>query len=47
MLSGEWDVFSGLIVTNEGEVVCEEGQTLDDATITGGNNWYYKNVVVK
>ncbi len=47
MLSGEWDVFSGLIETNEGEVVCEEGQTLDDATITGGINWYYKNVVVK
>ena len=23
-----------------------EGGTLDDATITGGINWYYKNVIV-
>lgn len=47
LLSGEWDVFSGLIETNEGEVVCEEGQTLDDATITGGINWYFKNIVAE
>ena len=47
IVSGEWDVFSGLIETNEGEVVCEEGQTLDDATITGGINWYFKNIVAE
>ena len=47
LLSGEWDVFCGLIVTIEGEVVCEEGHTLDDATITGGINWYFKNIVAE
>lgn len=47
ILSGEWDVFSGEIETNEGVIVCEEGESLDDATITGGINWYYKNVIVK
>jgi len=32
--------------TNMGEIVGEAGSTLDDATITGGINWYYKNVTV-
>lgn len=45
--SGEFNVFDGVIETNEGTTVGEEGKTLDDATITGGINWYYKNVVVK
>ena len=33
--------------TNDGKTVGEEGKTLDDATITGGINWYFKNVEVK
>lgn len=45
--SGEFNVFDGVIETNEGTTVGEEGKTLDDATITGGINWYFKNVVVK
>ncbi len=45
--SGEWDVFMGVIETNTGETVGEEGKSLDDATITGGINWYFKNVVEK
>lgn len=45
--SGEFNVFDGVIETNEGTTVGEEGSTLDDATITGGINWYFKNVVVK
>lgn len=45
--SGEWDVFTGVIETNTGETVGEEGKSLDDATITGGINWYFKNVVEK
>ncbi|MDD5935433.1 MAG: BMP family ABC transporter substrate-binding protein [Clostridiales bacterium] len=45
ILSGEWDVFTGVIETNDGKTVGEEGKSLDDATITGGINWYFKNVV--
>ena len=45
--SGEWDVFTGPIETNTGEVIDPEGKGLDDATITGGINWYFKNIVEK
>ena len=47
ILSGEWDVFTGPIEDNEGNVVCAEGEKLSDADITGGIHWYYKNVVLK
>lgn len=43
--SGEWDVFTGAIETNDGQTIGEEGKSLDDATITAGINWYFKNVV--
>ncbi len=43
--SGEWDVFTGVIETNDGQKIGEEGKSLDDATITGKINWYFKNVV--
>lgn len=46
ILSGECNVFDGVIETNTGDTVGEDGGTLDDATITGGINWYYKNVEV-
>ena len=46
ILSGESNVFDGVMETNTGETVGVEGGTLDDGTITGGINWYYKNVVV-
>lgn len=46
ILSGEFNVFDGVIETNDGNTVGEKGKTIDDATITGGINWYYKNVVV-
>lgn len=42
-----FNVFDGVLETNEGTTVGEEGKTLDDATITGGINWYFKNVVEK
>lgn len=45
IISGEWDVFTGVIETNDGSTVGEEGKSLDDATITGNINWYFKNVV--
>lgn len=46
ILSGEIGVFDGVIETNEGTIVGEEGKTLDDATITGAINWYFKTVNV-
>lgn len=46
ILSGKYNVFDGIMETNTGETVGTEGGTLDDATITGGINWYYKNVVI-
>lgn len=47
LVSGEWDVFMGVIETNEGTTVGEEGKNLSDADITGNMNWYFKNIVVK
>lgn len=46
ILSGEFGIFDGEILTNDGTTVGEAGKTLDDATITGGINWYYHNVQV-
>lgn len=46
MMSGEFNVFDGVIETNTGDTVGEEGSTLDDATITGSLNWYFKTVEV-
>ena len=47
ILSGKFNVFDGVMQTNDGKTVGEAGKTLDDATITGGINWYYKNLVVE
>lgn len=46
ILSRQNNVFDGVMPTNTGETVGQEGSTLDDATITGGINWYYQNVVI-
>lgn len=46
MLTGEFNVFDGELETNTGEIIGGAGGTLDDATITGGINWYYKNVEI-
>lgn len=46
ILNGSSNVFDGTLKTNTGEVIGSEGKTLDDATITGGINWYYENVEV-
>ena len=46
ILSGNFNVFDGVMETNTGEKIGVEGGTLDDATITGGINWYYRNVIV-
>lgn len=47
MISGEWDVFDGVIECNDGTTVGEEGKSMPDSDITGNMNWYYKNVVEK
>ncbi len=47
LIASGFNVFDGVIETNDGKTVGEEGKTLDDATITGGINWYFKNVVEK
>ena len=46
ILNGSNNVFDGKLKTNTGEIIGSEGKTLDDATITGGINWYYENVVL-
>ncbi len=47
ILNNGFNVFDGVLETNDGSTVGEEDSTLDDATIKGGINWYYKNVEVK
>ena len=42
-----FNVFDGVIETNDGSTVGAEGSTLSDADITGNMTWYFKNVVVK
>lgn len=37
-------MFDGVLKTNTGDSIGEEGKTLDDAKITGEINWYYHNV---
>jgi basic membrane protein A len=44
--SGEFDVFTGIMETNDGIQIGSEGETLSDKTIHSGINWYYRNVVV-
>ena len=46
ILTGKNGVFDGVIETNTGAAVGAVGKTLDDATITGGINWYFKTVNV-
>ncbi len=47
ILDGSFNVFDGIIETNNGSTVGKEGSTLDDATITGGIDWYFKTIIVK
>lgn len=49
LLSGEWDVFTGPIYSNTGELVVPEGVSLADGDITGGlmTNLLVKGVIVK
>ncbi|MEG1780586.1 MAG: BMP family ABC transporter substrate-binding protein [Clostridium sp.] len=47
IISGEWDVFDGVIECNDGTTVGTEGQPMPDADITGNIHWYFKNIVEK
>lgn len=47
ILENGFNVFDGVIETNDGKTVGVAGKTLDDAAITGGINWYFKTVTVK
>ena len=47
IVSGEWDVFDGVIECNDGTVVGIEGESMSDADITGNIHWYFKNVIEK
>ncbi|MDD5998938.1 MAG: BMP family ABC transporter substrate-binding protein [Lachnospiraceae bacterium] len=46
ILNGSFNVFDGEIETNTGDIIGKKNSTLDDATITGGINWYFKTVSV-
>ena len=40
-----FNVFDGVIETNDGGRVGEAGSTLPDHVILGGINWYYRNII--
>ena len=46
ILNGSFNVFDGEIETSTGDTIGKKNSTLDDATITGGINWYFKTVSV-
>ncbi|MDR3256027.1 MAG: BMP family ABC transporter substrate-binding protein [Synergistaceae bacterium] len=45
IMSAEFDVFEGVMETNDGSVVGVEGGALSDEEIQSGIHWYYRNVV--
>ena len=47
ILDGSFKVFEGPIYDNKGNLVCKEGEVISDADITGGMDWYYRNVESK
>jgi len=46
IINGGFNVFDGLIETNDGRTIGTSGGTLSDSEITGGINWYYRNIIV-
>jgi basic membrane protein A len=45
IVEGGFNVFDGIMETSDGRRLGREGATLPDSEITGGINWYYRNVV--
>jgi basic membrane protein A len=44
--SGTFDVFSGIMETNDGKFIGKKGENLPDEEIHSGIHWYYRNVAV-
>jgi basic membrane protein A len=44
MESGAFNVFDGVLETNDGRAIGDVGATLPDEVITGGIDWYYRNI---
>ena len=40
-----FNVFEGILETNDGRTVGEPGRKLSDDVILSGINWYYRNVI--
>ncbi|MBR7163997.1 MAG: BMP family ABC transporter substrate-binding protein [Clostridia bacterium] len=47
IMDGSFKVFEGELYDNAGNKVCEAGQVISDADITGAMNWYYRNVIAE
>ncbi|GHV69124.1 BMP family ABC transporter substrate-binding protein [Spirochaetia bacterium] len=47
LTAGTFDVFEGVLETNDGRRIGEAGKHLTDSEILSGINWYYKTVVEK
>lgn len=45
LFSGEFQIFSDEIETNEGTIIGEKGKAFDAEDIIGNTNWYFKNVI--
>jgi len=43
--SGTYDVFNGVMKTNDGKSIGKEGENLTDDEIRSGINWYYHTVI--
>jgi basic membrane protein A len=43
--SGNFDVFYGVMETNDGKFIGKEGENLPDETIHSGINWHYRTVI--
>ncbi|MCL2063594.1 MAG: BMP family ABC transporter substrate-binding protein [Candidatus Cloacimonetes bacterium] len=41
-----FNVFEGLLETNDGQIIGTHGESLPDEVITSGINWYYRNIRV-
>jgi basic membrane protein A len=44
--SGEFDIFTGVMETNDGRRIGREGENLPDEIIRNGIDWHYRNVMV-
>jgi basic membrane protein A len=45
MINEGFNVFDGVLETNDGRTVGSAGLTLGDSEIIGNMNWYYRNIV--